>query len=1057
MTARPYLTATSLAAYQHFNCGLYIHNTYHTTTEAISNPHVGKSDYLFKRGIEWEKTLFTWLENSGLLLRIPAFPLDPAILIEKILADDRTHFFIAGITFLSPQTELDKRFIENDVTRIRFGTGKPDLIEITRKDNKIFWRVIDAKASKQTKTSHYIQIYFYVVCLNYIFDGTPFRPMESAAVWLPPKGAVCRCLPSLEDIKDIFISTLASVLDKVIFREIPLAIGSAAEDVYWHYGPSCQGCPYETKCRLSTREQGKLGCIPNLAKEDVEILHHFARLMKEASPSTTKPTTTNDSLTDIEELHWLIKEQGILQRASKLSPTVVEFAREILACPKKLETSEVLPYSAIVEAAKEQKIELIPRINYTCPSREDVAIVISIIRDIESVSSTGVYFCTSVHCNAASSPLQPVIFSEAKNFVKNLAALIRGFQNNMSRGSFQFYTWSTNEKSLLEKILVDAASDCSEDREDIELCIVALVQGTPLLSTNFQPILFPNVISQILSKETMSRTHYMECLLRLGISADGDTETLQKRLNRFFLRGTGNLTYRHAWEPPVVVSLKKEVERQLALPIPGYWDLPSCSSILLPATPNCPSEDEIAADYRIAGRMERCQDGLFRRNNTIYSVLICLRSRAVTQNGKSLLVNEAKPLATTSIVLCKEPTIRKLYFMQEMEVLLRLHEIQKRRMNRCDPYPSLRYLGTVQEVTEMEHAFAILSDNFDMSSTGVFYDLLLIRISPTDQETDSPVEILFDDLVFSALVIPPNSYGISKWEEQHSRVKNAISLARIRGFQPSANGHGTVHLHVWGSTELVLGGTYRLTPRLVDFNTRKTLSSLLDLDIRWATSQSTVDGPLHRNIPYLQLIYDAQSFGKVAVSAQYRKFGHSLQKRYRALKQSVGEKTAGLILKTSQYNAAQHIFANRLSIVWGPPGNKYYIPDAQFLIYIFNTYKGTGKTHTICLSILRLLETQYHYEGPRRKIIFITGVTTMAIESCQIKLCSLVERYKIANRSVSTWLKEITIEFLNNGYNHPLPLNDSRSYIYAGTIYQVSPNKYCFNLLFQNAYSYLLR
>ncbi|KDR72127.1 hypothetical protein GALMADRAFT_74428 [Galerina marginata CBS 339.88] len=956
MTDKRRLTATNLAAFQHFGCDLYLHNTYHGVPEATHNPHVvarlDTAQLLFKRGMDWEITLFTWLEKAGLLLRMPSAPLDSELFIEGILADDRLHFFIAGITFWPPQSELDRRFSDNDVNPIHFGLAKPDLIEIQRKDNKIFWRVIDAKASKQAKALHYIQIYFYAICLHYLLKRSPCQPSKSVAVWLPPQGEGTRCLPSLSDIKDISIATLASVLDKVIFREIPLAIGLPIERVNWHYGPSCRGCPYEGDCKIRTQEQGELGCIPNLAKDDVRILKTFAHLIKDNNLHSTSTTTTGP-ITDIEELSTLLKLPRVLQQTSELSPTIVEIVQQLLGYPRVgvLGTNEFTSSSAVVEAAKGRRVELIPRINYTCPFREDVAITISVIHDISSTRSSGAYFCTSVHSKTVGLLRQPVIFSEGKDFVANFAGLIRRFQDNIPHRSFQVYTWSTNEKSLLEKTLINTVSN-RDDIQDTGLCIGTLLEGTALLSTDFQPLLFPEIFLQIITKEGKSKAYYVEFLSRLGISTDGDTDALRARLQfaiRRLQKENGYTKYRNAWEPPVIIPLKEVVERQLAFPIPGYWDLPSCSSMLLSSTLTCPSDDEILVNYKTPSTRKTCQEQLQHRNNIIYSVLNCLRALAVTKNGKSLLVNEAPPLSTKPTLICKEAAIRKLFFMQEMEVLSKLHELQKSRMNKYNAYPNIRYLGTVQGLINIEHAFVLLSDVFDIAPNDVFYNFLLVRLSRKDTPMEIPPEILFDDVTFAGLVVPLNGYGMSKWEEQHPRVKRAISFARICHLETNGDGYTTLRLCLSGAAELVEGETYRLTPRLVDFNTRKTLSSLLDIDISWTTSLSDFGSP-HRQVPFLQLVHDVESFGNAAAFKEYTQIGSNLQKIYEVPKYLKNDQAADLTLKTSQYNAAQHIFANRLSIVWGPPGIESRLSNFWLLTNFQMRTKGRGRpTRSVCL------------------------------------------------------------------------------------------------------------
>lgn len=161
MSPKKSLTATNLAVHQHLSCDLYIHNVYHRHPSILSEgadptatSELTKAQ--FKRGLDWEATLYGWLDDSGLLLKVPAIPLSNSAdsLLENILADERAHFFITGLSFWPPQAKLTERYEEARTTPLHFGLAKPDLIEIRRSSNVIQWRVLDAKASKNVKARH---------------------------------------------------------------------------------------------------------------------------------------------------------------------------------------------------------------------------------------------------------------------------------------------------------------------------------------------------------------------------------------------------------------------------------------------------------------------------------------------------------------------------------------------------------------------------------------------------------------------------------------------------------------------------------------------------------------------------------------------------------------------------------------------------------------------------------------------------------------------------------------------------------------------------------------
>jgi hypothetical protein len=151
--AKASLSATNIAAYHHLNCDLYLWNTYNEPVAQTDSPQETSeiSRAQFHRGLEWESTLFAWLDESNMLIRVPPSPMEAEILMENILADDREHFFIAGLCFWPPYQQLAERYQALGVQPVKFGVGKPDLVEITRQGDRAIWKVVDAKASRGVK------------------------------------------------------------------------------------------------------------------------------------------------------------------------------------------------------------------------------------------------------------------------------------------------------------------------------------------------------------------------------------------------------------------------------------------------------------------------------------------------------------------------------------------------------------------------------------------------------------------------------------------------------------------------------------------------------------------------------------------------------------------------------------------------------------------------------------------------------------------------------------------------------------------------------------------
>ena len=151
------LTATTLAAYHHFQCDLYLHNTYNTPSRRgkSGNPGQPEPSELTKatlnRGNTWETKLFSWLDDNGLLLRVYGGFLDGDGIREVISVDERDHFFVAGLSFVPPADTFERKFRERGHKPVRFGVAKPDLVEIKRVGNDVLWQVVDAKSSGNVK------------------------------------------------------------------------------------------------------------------------------------------------------------------------------------------------------------------------------------------------------------------------------------------------------------------------------------------------------------------------------------------------------------------------------------------------------------------------------------------------------------------------------------------------------------------------------------------------------------------------------------------------------------------------------------------------------------------------------------------------------------------------------------------------------------------------------------------------------------------------------------------------------------------------------------------
>ena len=551
------------------------------------------------------------------------------------------------------------------------------------------------------------------------------------------------------------------------------------------------------------------------------------------------------------------------------------------------------------------------------------------------------------------------IVCSGEQFIPRLADLIRTLESGGQ--SSQFYVWSSGEHALLQTHIINAALTSAASDSDVRLCIGALAQGASLLQTAFQPLLLSGALMSFLGKGRRRKADYQRCLGRMGLPTDGTVEVLSRRLDAEIRKlqedasSSGNEDRRKEFgQLPRVVILKREIERQLALPIPGYWDLPEIITTLVDAKAECASDEVIFSAYRKSEEGEGIDDLLARRNGFMYAALKAVHARAISAAGHSLFVNEANILTTKFMDFCKQTHLRKLFFMQQVslsfqyflasvitvslqfEVLAKLTELWQSRIDSCPEAPTLEYCGVIQAVGGQQHTFRVLSGAVDVPSTDkdrAFYDKLLV-LDTADSLTDEdgsdhlPVEALFDDLGVSGLVFPLNRYTKANWERQDPRIQRELCVADLRNVYMDSRGRGTmVAMRTWGTSPIpfTIGATYRLSPRLVDFNTTKVLSSLFELDLQWEserelqTDEEKEMSP-HSFVPFVQLILEPNSLGQIPASKLYVKTENEMQRLFRNLKE-LGNDTAGsLALKASQHRATQRILTNRLSVIWGPPG-----------------------------------------------------------------------------------------------------------------------------------------
>lgn len=241
----------------------------------------------------------------------------------------------------------------------------------------------------------------------------------------------------------------------------------------------------------------------------------------------------------------------------------------------------------------------------------------------------------------------------------------------------QFYVFSAGERNALERVLIDSTLTGSFYDEElgnypIKICIGALCEGASLLATSLQPLILSGALLGFLGKKNDFTSEELRiCLSRLGLTSQGLTNEemrlkITQELERMRKQGRDaiNNTKPDIGHLPRVVVLKQEIERLLAIPVPGYWDLPVCHALLTTGVATetvCPS-DETIYGFFIANDEKKLDTLLQTRNQCLIEVLYYARDIV----GPTTLVNEARVLTSEFMDICGEENLRKLFFMQQV-------------------------------------------------------------------------------------------------------------------------------------------------------------------------------------------------------------------------------------------------------------------------------------------------------------------------------------------------------------------------------------------------------
>lgn len=291
------------------------------------------------------------------------------------------------------------------------------------------------------------------------------------------------------------------------------------------------------------------------------------------------------------------------------------------------------------------------------------------------------------------------------------------------------------------------------------------------------------------------------------------------------------------------------------------------------------------------------------------------------------------------------------------------------------------------------------SNDIDVTDDQKLFDWILLRLG----ENDLP-ELLFDDMMFYNSVFPVR---MDKWSAQPESVLSNLAVALPLSINLLEE-KPTITMQIYRSSKfkIAAGQKFRLLRRYVDFNTPKILRNFLEIDVSSRTKKSL----------FLRLLEDPNQVGQCAVPNQPENATEEarLNRLYRQLRDLGTSDATQLVFQRSQRRVMQSILKRQVTIAWGPP--------------------GTGKTHTLALSVLYLLEILY-LNTTDKVVVWMTAVTNAAIDMFVNKFEFLCDRIRAIPNLNKEWLSELGILRLTSGTKHEIP--KTRLTVAAGTVWQL--------------------
>ncbi|KAJ3116288.1 hypothetical protein HK100_001105 [Physocladia obscura] len=1040
------LTATDIAGMHHRNCSLALrlaHDRPHDQSKQFSV----RTSALFQRGNKWEAHLTTILRRENLLLDLSGTHQNSnaTLLFDSISKDTRFLFFITGVVF-PPNSTLFK-------TSLR--TTKPDYIRVTKNtDGSIILAVIDAKISHTLKVSHQIQIGIYAASLIQIIkEQCPANLVVSVdnvkfLVYLsPPKGALWPTSKEYFGNSDgaFSLTTVFPLLENTLNKIVPTILNEEnLEALEWGVGDRCEECEFEPGCiaRAKTvgdvslvggtmgRDRAALKTVVELAKsQNLVIRGKFSKKFDTGIPNTSewnefwiKRCSNNivgsNNFTDIEYLDAAIKTPGFFDRFESSHPSICSTVNRLL------KLSATRNDSPVVKSVLENTVKPIHKIPYSAfPKSEDHAVFISTVSDPLSDDIVAV---SILHKNQTHILYRETIISKNPNennlsfqFTQSLANIINFLLVHATpTPRVQFYTFTAVEKREITDMIVSEICTTKDPQslENAQLCAAALLDHPTVLLSTLIPIPLLMSKSQLIgAKIPKLKADIQWYLQAIEGTESRRNETVVKLKQRIEDIVADNVEISLI---PRVVVVADVVKNAVVLPAVSRITLETCAQMLLGVS-QLASVETVYQLWVNGNRENDIRESLESWNFVCSNICLDIRRRiSAVSPIETVFVNELAEFRVVQLDLCKDSVLSRLLFLTQFEMIKEFQSIKELRLN-SNQSNELEYIGAVPNSGIIfEHRFLVHSGlstiqskyNSDESSSFEMFDWILVT-------SNTPHATKFNDLLHMS-----QAYSHLKLnDDEVKEFGEHVCFANISNVN-DAQGTVTVKVKCAKGFKFVNGDGKRkifdLYPRFVDFNTQKSVRGIIETEItRLKRIESNEPAPLFLRLvaPETQNSSESIKTWNLKTSSQKQDSAQEtiLYRLYRELYdlKTLDTHSRPFHFLPSQHAAVKGAIENVVTIVWGPPGN--------------------GKTHTLALSCLRLIETSARL-GRKNCCILMTAFTNAAIKTFKDKVEELLEHRKqdwFKDVSFSEWTKSISVCDLKD--NNPLGSSWSYDLLYT--------------------------